>query len=215
MSKEMQTFLKKFQVDFDNYIGKNLNKFLREKYSEIYHTYKDKHFNKIQFKLENRYDFFQYLYNKCEKEEKFNSDNPDLFEKLRKIKPKDEFVPFLNIKQVEIKEKSRKKGYFKNMILYVENICKKNNINLIISQILNEDFWNMLGKKEEGKASYTITKENRDVNAVKIFQIYEETTEISEPPSKKQKISDGKKSKKRSKSKRKSKSKKRSKKLRI
>jgi hypothetical protein len=156
------------------------------------------------------------LYNKCEKEEKFNSDNPDLFEKLRKIKPKDEFfVPFLNIKQVEIKEKSRKKGYFKNMILYVENICKKNNINLIISQILNEDFWNMLGKKEEGKASYTITKENRDVNAVKIFQIYEETTEISEPPSKKQKISDGKKSKKRSKSKRKSKSKKRSKKLRI
>jgi hypothetical protein len=49
--------------------------------------------------------------------------------------------------------------------IFREKWCEKNNINLLVSQILNDDLKNMLEKHD-----YQILEEYSDINAIKIYQ---------------------------------------------
>ena len=93
----------------------------------------------------------------------------------------------LNLKQVEIgKEENRKKGYFSCIIRILEDLCRINQISLLVSQIINLELTNNLHKngytiiinsffdgdkiiKPDEKYEIKDIKSS-EVNAIKIFQ---------------------------------------------
>jgi len=93
------------------------------------------------------------------------------------------------------------------MIIEVEKICEEKKINLLISQIMNDDFAKMLEKN----GYYIIRDGIVDVNAIKIFQTVEKTStnpsdfiQYKKPNSTKKSDGKSKRKSKRKKSKRKS-----------
>lgn len=145
-SKELQRFAEGFTIEFESFFNKELPNFLKNPSKfPLSFNYKIAKYDLILLcKLENRLDIAKKLYEI--KEEK----KPNFFT--------------LNIQQVQSTEK---KGFFRIMIQVIEKFCEVNNINVLISQITNEDF----AKKLEGKF-YKVIREGININAVKIYQTF-------------------------------------------
>jgi len=165
--KEKENFLNDFSKEFNKYINSELKEYYKKLHSDKYYKYEKFGF-KVQFKIENQPDILSKIKKKCDEIKKLPSS--EQVNRLIEICNNESESSFdvLNIKQVQ---SEKKKGYFKTMIMEVEKICEEKNINLLISQIMNYDFANML--KNNG---YYIIKDGIvDVNAIKIFQTVEKT----------------------------------------
>jgi len=146
-SKEMKDFTDDFTKKFNVYINENLTKFLTNPSSFLSSfSHRISKYDLILLcKLENRVDIAQKLYPVEE-----GKMIPNFFT--------------LNIQQVQSTEK---KGFFKIMIQVIEKICEAKQINVLISQITNEDFAKMLEKN-----AYKVLKEGININAIKIYQTF-------------------------------------------
>ena len=166
--KEKENFLNDFSKEFNKYINSELKEYYKKLHSDKYYKYEKFGF-KVQFKIENQPDILSKIKKKCDEIKKLPSS--EQVNRLIEICNNESESSFdvLNIKQVQ---SEKKKGYFKTMIMEVEKICEEKNINLLISQIMNYDFANMLEKKN---GYYIIRDGSADVNAIKIFQTVEKT----------------------------------------
>jgi hypothetical protein len=175
--EEEKEFLKDFSNQFNDYINVELKNYKNKKshysseslnYNKHKYKYGDYEF-KVQLKIENSVDILSKIKKKCDEIKKLpSSQQVDRLIEICNNESKSSFDVVLNIKQVE---SLKKKGYFKTMIMEVEKICEEQNINLLISQIMNDDFANMLEKN----GYYIIRDGSADVNAIKIFQTVEKT----------------------------------------
>jgi hypothetical protein len=168
--KEKKEFLKNFSKQFNDYINdvEHYSRGFTYKYKYKYkYKYGDYEF-KVQLKIENPVDILSKIKKKCDEIKKLPLPSSQQVYRLKEIcNNESESFDVINIKQVQ----SLKKGYFKTMIMEVEKICEEKNINLLISQIMNNDFAEML----ENNGYYIIKDGIVDVNAIKIFQTLEKT----------------------------------------